>query len=377
MLFYGANRAWISGGLKINLATCTEQNARPGNTLHSTAFIGITLLASSTLVSAQPTQTTCRALWIEKANQCAIRQDNLRSVGAGEVLVRSLYSGISRGTESLIFNGAVPQSEFASMRGPHMEGDFSFPVKYGYSSVGTVEIGPKELLGETVFCLHPHQDFFITTDDMVSVLPPSIPPARAVLAANMETALNIVWDALIQPGDRVAIFGGGVVGSLVANLSGRIAGTQTVLVDTNAARRAHAQDMGITFAEAGALDGEFDVLINASASGAALAEAIEHAGTEARIVEASWYGDRTVTLSLGGAFHSRRISLISSQVGSIPPLRRARWSFARRMAKALELLSDDRLDHLISGETAFNDLAEDYPRILSSQGTLCHRIRYQ
>lgn len=296
--------------------------------------------------------------------------------GDGQIIVRSLYSGISRGTEALVFNGAVPAGEFERMRGPHMEGDFSFPVKYGYSCVGIVEAGPSELLGKTVFCLHPHQDVFITTSDMVSVLPDSLPPAIAVLAANMETALNIVWDALIQPGDRVAVFGGGVVGTLIANLSGRIAGTETVLVDTNPKRGDHAQAMGIGFAQAGSLADEFDVLINASASGAALAEAIEHAGTEARIVEASWYGDKTVTVPLGGAFHSRRLSLISSQVGSIPAMRRARWSFGRRMGKALELLSDERLEHLISGETAFADLADDYPRILSSQDTLCHRIRY-
>ncbi len=333
-------------------------------------------MASSTGTAAQHRQRTSRALWIARANHCELRDDSLRLLGDDEVLVRNLYSGISRGTESLVFNGAVPSSEFARMRGPHMEGDFSFPVKYGYSSVGVIEVGPAELIGKNVFCLHPHQDNFITTKDMVSVLPENLPRARAVLAANMETALNIVWDAFVQPGDRVAVFGGGVVGTLIANLISRIAGTETVLVDSNSERRAHVQAMGISFAEAGKLDGEFDVLINASASGSALADAIQHAGIEARIVEASWYGDKPVTISLGGAFHSKRLSLISSQVGSIPATRKARWSFARRMAKALDLLHDDRLDSLISGETAFADLAEDYPRILSSQDTLCHRIRY-
>ncbi|UHS59573.1 zinc-binding alcohol dehydrogenase [Agrobacterium vaccinii] len=311
-----------------------------------------------------------------RPNHCEIRDDSLRQLDDNEVLVRSLYSGISRGTESLVFNGAVPSSEFARMRGPHMEGDFSFPVKYGYSSVGVVEVGPAELIGKVIFCLHPHQDYFITTKDMVTVLPENLPPTRAVLAANMETALNIVWDALIQPGDRVAVFGGGVVGTLIANLISRIAGTEAVMVDSNPQRRTHVEAIGITFAGAGNLVGEFDVLINASASGTALADAIQHAGIEARIVEASWYGDKPVTISLGGAFHSKRLSLISSQVGSIPATRKARWSFARRMAKALDLLHDDRLDNLISGETAFADLAEDYPRILSSQDTLCHRIHY-
>lgn len=339
-------------------------------------IIRITLLASARGTLLKTHQTDCRALWIESANRSAIRDETLGTLRPDQVLVRTLYSGISRGTETLVFSGAVPSSEFERMRGPHMQGDFSFPVKYGYSVVGEVEAGPDALLGRTVFCLHPHQDFFITAREMVTVLPDDVPPARAVLAANMETALNIVWDALIQPGDRVAVFGAGVVGTLVANLSGRIAGTDTVLVDINADRLRHAHDMGISSVNAGALNGEFDVLINASAAGAALTDAIDRAGTEARIVEASWYGDKTVSIQLGGAFHSKRLQLLSSQVGSIPPMRRARWNFARRMSKALELLKDSSLDHLISGETAFADLAEDYSRILSSQTTLCHRIRY-
>lgn len=333
-------------------------------------------MASASAESLSSGNTTCRALWIEIANSCSIRQESIGPIQADQVLVRTLYSGISRGTESLVLAGEVPQSEFGRMRGPHMEGSFSFPVKYGYSTVGTVEAGPDDLIGKRVFCLHPHQDCFVTTKDMIALLPEGLPPERGVLAANMETALNIVWDAMIQPGDRVAVFGAGVVGTLIANLSTRIASTETVLVDTNAERRAHAAAMGISFTESGTLKGEFDVLINASAAGAALCEAIEHAGTEARIIEASWYGDKSISIQLGGAFHSKRLRLISSQVGAVPACRRARWSFGRRMAKALELLQDDSLDHLISGETGFADLADDYPRILSSQTTLCHRIRY-
>ena len=333
-------------------------------------------MASAKNTAVISPQQSVQALWIESEGRCAIRDEILSAVASHEILVRTLYSGISRGTESLVFNGGVPPSELERMRAPHMMGDFSFPLKYGYSCVGSVEMGPAELLGRTVFCLHPHQDVFITTPDMVSPLPKHIPTERAVLAANMETALNIIWDALIQPGDRVAIFGGGVVGTLVASLSSRIAGTDTALVEMNPDRRQPIEAMGIRFIQAGNLEGEFDVLINASASAAALSDAIQHAGMEARIVEASWYGDKSVAVPLGGAFHSKRLSLISSQVGSIPASRKVRWTFARRMAKALELLSDDGLDHLISGETSFADLGTDYSRILSSQDTLCHRIRY-
>ncbi|MBP1849481.1 zinc-dependent alcohol dehydrogenase [Rhizobium halophytocola] len=317
-----------------------------------------------------------RALWFPEAGACEIRDEAIAAPGEGEVLVRMLYSGISRGTEALVFHGKVPVSEEQRMRGPHMGGDFPFPVKYGYAAVGEVVDGCDELSGKSVFCLHPHQDRFVVAKGMVTALPEALPARRAVLAANMETALNIVWDAGVQPGDRVAVFGAGVVGSLVAFLSRQIVGTETLLIDRDPGRRDLASSLGLAFADSNAVDGEFDILINASGAAAALGDALEHAGQEARIVEASWHGDRVVGLPLGGAFHSKRLSIVSSQVGAIPAARRARWDFARRLAKALDLLCDDRLDALISGETAFDTLATSYPDILSDPHTLCHRIRY-
>lgn len=322
------------------------------------------------------TDQTARALWIEASGTCAIKPQDVAAPRENEVQVRTLYSGISRGTEALVFHAKVPAAEFERMRAPHMEGSFPFPVKYGYCAVGKVEAGHEQLVGKTVFCLYPHQDRFTVTADAVLPLPDGLPASRAVLCANMETALNIVWDAQIQPGDRVAIFGGGVVGSLVAYITSQIPGTDTVLIDVNAGRASHAQSLGIPFVQAGTLNGEFDVLINASASQDALREAIASAGLEARIVEASWYGDRSVELPLGGSFHSKRLSLVSSQVGTLPAAQRGRWSFSRRMEKALQLLCDDRLDILISGETEFSSLADDYADILSAPETLCHRIRY-
>lgn len=317
-----------------------------------------------------------RALWFPAAGTCEIRDEVLRLPAEGQALVRMLFSGISRGTENLVFNGHVPAGEFERMRGPHMAGDFPFPVKYGYSAVGRIEAGSAALLGKAVFCLHPHQDIFTVGEDAVTALPDGVPPARAVLAANMETALNIVWDADILPGDRVAVFGAGVVGTLVAYLASHIIGTEVLLIDRNPARKRLAERLGLDFASGEQLAGELDVAVNASGSGDALTRAIELAGQEARIVEASWYGDRPVSLPLGGAFHARRLTIVSSQVGSVPPARRARWTYARRLAKALDLLRDDRLDALISGETRFADLESAYPAILADPETLCHRIRY-
>lgn len=317
-----------------------------------------------------------RALWFPAAGACEIRGEAIAAPGAGDVLVETLFSGISRGTESLVFHGKVPASEAERMRGPGMSGSFAFPVKYGYSTVGTVQAGPDALLGQSVFCLHPHQDRFVVPESMVTPLPADLPPGRAVLAANMETALNIVWDAGILPGDRVAVFGAGVVGALVAFIVSRIPATDTLLIDRDPTRRKLAAALGIPFAALSDLSGSFDVLVNASGSPDALNTAIAHAGQEARIVEASWHGDTTASLMLGGAFHARRLSIVSSQVGAVPPQRRVRWDFSRRMKKALELLCDDRLDALISGETPFQTLPDAYPGILSDPQTLCHRIRY-
>ncbi|MBD8891237.1 zinc-binding alcohol dehydrogenase [Labrenzia suaedae] len=320
--------------------------------------------------------TCAQSFWISKAKTSELRTEDLARPERGQVRVRTLFSGISRGTESLVFKGQVPESEHERMRGPHMGGAFPFPVKYGYSAVGLVEDGRSDLVGRTVFCLHPHQDRFVVSEDALRLVPETIPPERAVLAANMETALNILWDAEVLPGDRVAVFGAGVVGALVAFLASRIPGTETVLADPNPAREVLTSRLGLQFAKPDHLSGAFDVLINASASGQALSSAIECAGLEARVVEASWYGEMPVSLALGGAFHARRLSLVSSQVGTIPARQRARWDYARRMGKALSLLEDPRLDALISGETRFQDLSEAYEGILTDPATLCHRIRY-
>ncbi|MCJ8520080.1 NADPH:quinone reductase-like Zn-dependent oxidoreductase [Pseudorhizobium tarimense] len=317
-----------------------------------------------------------RSLWIERAGQAAIRTETLIPLQPSQVTVEALFSGISRGTESLVFHGRVPETEFERMRGPHQEGEMSFPVKYGYAMVGTVLDGAGDLAGRRIFCLHPHQDRFRIGRQEVHVLPDALPPERAVLAANMETALNIVWDAGVLPGDRVVVFGAGIVGLLTAYIVSRIGGAEITLCDISPDRRDIARALGLPFCEPSDVPDDCDVLINASASPAALANALAHAGFEARIIEASWYGETMVEIQLGRAFHSKRLSIVSSQVGAIAPQRRGRWTFGRRLAKALEFLRDERLDTLISGETPFAAIAAAYGQILESPETLCHRIRY-
>jgi threonine dehydrogenase-like Zn-dependent dehydrogenase len=276
-----------------------------------------------------------------------------------------------------VLAGRVPESEFERMRAPFMAGNFPFPVKYGYATVGLVESGTEALRGRTVFTLHPHQNFFNLPASAAVVLPDNLPPQRAVLAANMETALNAVWDAAPGPGDRIAIVGAGVVGSLVAYLCGRLPGAEVTLVDINPARAELAQALGVGFAGPETANGDCDLVIHASGNMAGLGTALGLAGNEATVLEMSWYGDAPVTAPLGGAFHSRRLRLISSQVGQIAPSHRPRWSHRRRLAAALALLTDVRLDALLAPPVLFQDLARRLPDILDAKnGILCQPIAY-
>lgn len=318
---------------------------------------------------------TATALWYAAPGRAELREEAIAPPGADEVRVRALHGAISRGTEALVFSGRVPQSEHQRMRGPHMGGIFPFPVKYGYATVGVVEDGA--LAGKTVFALHPHQNVFTLPSSFVSEVPANVSPRRVVLAANMETALNAVWDGAPGPADRIAIVGAGVVGALVAYLCGRMPGAQITLVDTNPSRAALARTLGVNFASPADAPQDCDIVFHTSGNGAGLATALGIAGDEARIVEMSWYGAGHVSLPLGGAFHSRRLTIVSSQVGRVAPSHRTRWPHARRMAAALALLDDARLDALLTPPVRFADLPDALPHILApDSGVLCQLIDY-
>lgn len=318
-----------------------------------------------------------RALWVLAPGHAAVRETALPRPADTDVVVRTRYSAISRGTESLVFAGRVPDAERQRMRAPFQEGEFPGPVKYGYCNVGEVESGPAHLVGQTVFCLYPHQERYVVPASAVQVVPASVPASRAVLAANMETALNGVWDAQVQPGDRVAVIGAGVVGCLVAWLAGRIPGTSVTLVDINPARADIAAGLGVSFAVPDAASTECDVVIHASGAPDGLRLALSLAGFEALIVEMSWFGTKDVTLPLGEAFHARRLRISSSQVGHVATSHRARWDYGRRMQTALALLADPVLDRLCSGESAFEDSASALQALATGEpDALCHRIRY-
>jgi NADPH:quinone reductase-like Zn-dependent oxidoreductase len=318
-----------------------------------------------------------RAFWVTAPGHGEIRAQRLRSPGHGELLIRTLRSAISRGTETLVFRGEVPESEWRRMRCPFQEGEFPGPVKYGYSLVGIVEDGPAEALGRRVFCLHPHQDRFIVPREAVVDVPDTVPDRRAALAANMETAINGMWDAMPGPGDRIAVIGAGVVGCLVAALAARLPGAEVELIDIDPTRGTIAAALGCHFATPETASHEADLVVHASGSPAGLADALTIAGFEATVLEMSWYGTRIVPLELGGAFHSRRLTLRSSQVGAVPAARRQRWPLRRRLILALSLLRDPVFDILLSGETEFTALPALMPQLAtSSAGILCHTLRY-
>jgi NADPH:quinone reductase-like Zn-dependent oxidoreductase len=318
-----------------------------------------------------------RAFWLAAPERGEIRDGVLPLCGANDVQVRAIASAISRGTESLVFRGRVPVSEYQTMRCPFQEGDFPAPVKYGYASVGIVEMGPIALRGRRVFCLYPHQDRYVVPADAVVPVPDNVPDLRATLAANMETALNAMWDAAPRLGDRIAVIGAGVVGCFIASLAAKLPGTRVELIDIDQRRAAIAAALGCGFALPDAASGDCDVVFHVSASDAGLTTALHLAGFEATVMELSWYGDRTVAVPLGEAFHQRRLRLISSQVGAVATARRARRSYRARMETALALLADPVYDQLITGHCTLDTLPQRMAQLAAQpDGALAEIVRY-
>ena len=320
---------------------------------------------------------TAHAFWLRAPGHGEIRPVTLPEPGRGDVVVRTVRSGVSRGTETLVFRGGVPPDQYAAMRAPFQEGDFPGPVKYGYLSVGAVEQGPAELRGRTVFCLYPHQTAYVVPSGAVSVVPEDVPPARAVLAGTVETAVNGLWDAAPLVGDRVTVVGAGMVGCCVARLLSRIPAVQVTLVDVDAGRAGVAATLGADFAlPSGAEDGR-DLVVHTSATAAGLQLSLDLLAPEGTVIDLSWYGDAPVSLSLGRAFHVGRLGIRSSQVGTVSPARSARRTTADRMALALDLLRDPAFDVLVTEQSRFQELPAVMARLAAgSLPALCHTITY-
>ncbi len=328
-------------------------------------------------VPSDRSERDAEALWYVGPGRAEIRNEPVEPAGPDAVRVRALHGALSRGTERLVFAGRVPPAEFERMRAPFMGGSFPFPVKYGYATVGRVEAGAGDLAGRVVFALFPHQNVFSLPVDAVVPVPVDVPPRRAVLAANMETALNAVWDAAPAPADRIAIVGGGVIGALVAWLCGRLPAAEVTLVDIVRSRANLARHLGVRFATPETAPAECDLVVHASGSAAGLSTALNLAGEEATVIELSWYGAGEISVALGGAFHSRRLRLVASQVGGVAASHRPRWTPRRRLATALGLLADPVLDALLAPALAFRDLPARLGEILAPESSvLCQLIDY-
>lgn len=317
------------------------------------------------------------AYWLREPRIGEIRPAPLPARGPGDVRVRTLFSGVSRGTEALVFGGGVPKTQYAAMRAPFQEGDFPGPVKYGYLNVGVVEQGPEELRGRTVFCLYPHQTAYVVPAQAVAVVPDGVPPMRAVLTGIVETAVNALWDAAPLVGDRITIVGAGMVGCCVARLLGQIPGTRVTLVDVDAGRAAVARALGVGFALPVDATRDCDLVFHASTTSAGLQLSLDLLALEGTVVDLSWYGDAEIHLNLGGAFHARRLAIRASQVSHLSPARRGRRTAQERLALALDLLRDSAFDALITGQSRFDELPQLMPRLADrSLPALCHVIAY-
>lgn len=326
---------------------------------------------------AERSGASARAFWLLEPGRGEIQAVALPEPGAADVLVRTLRSGVSRGTETLVYRGEVPSGQYGAMRVPFQEGDFPGPVKYGYLNVGVVEDGPADLRGRTVFCLHPHQTLYVVPTTAVTVVPDAVPPARAVLAGTVETAVNAVWDARPLLGDRVAVVGAGMVGCCAARLLSLFPALEVTLVDVDPGRAEVAAALGVDFALPGSASGERDLVVHASATSAGLQQSLDLLASEGTVIDLSWYGDSEVRLSLGGAFHSRRLGIRASQVSTVSPARSGTRTAADRLALALELLQDSAFDALLTGESRFDELPDVMRRL--ADGTLpalCHTITY-
>ena len=338
--------------------------------------VGVTSPTDITPAGFTPTRGA-RAFWVGRPGHGELRPVEPREPGPGEVLVRTLHSGVSRGTETLVFRGQVPAGQREAMRAPYQEGEFPGPLKYGYLSVGRVEEGTEELVGRTVFCLHPHQTAYVVPATAVTPVPEGVPARRAVLAGTVETALNALWDLGPLIGDRVAVVGGGMVGCCVARLLARIPATQVTLVDVEPARARVAAALGVGFAVPGAAPTRCDAVVHCSATSAGLQLSLDLLAAEGTVLDLSWYGDRPVQVSLGGAFHSGRLGIRASQVGTVAVARRGTRSHADRMALALELLRDPAFDELLTGDSDFEELPDVLARLSDGRlDALCHTIRY-
>lgn len=307
-----------------------------------------------------------KALWHISKNQTAVVETDLNPSTPDQILIQSKYSLISTGTENLVAQGKVPLSLHQEMKVPYMKGHFTFPLKYGYSVVGEV-LSDGNWKGQLVHLMHPHQDYIFADLRSVTVLPPSIPLKRAVLTSNVETAVNAIWDSQVSIGDKVLVVGFGMIGSLVARLLSLMPAVEVVVLEQDPYRKKLAIEMGFKILEEKTLS--FDCSFHASGSSGGLQLCIDLVGKEGTIVELSWYGTKSSTISLGGEFHYQRKRIISSQVGQIPTNKSHRWNYSRRKQLVFELLNNPLFDRHLTHDIPFDSTPLFFQNLRESKQT--------
>ncbi len=294
-----------------------------------------------------------RALWHNSGDFSELRQVNYGALESGVLEIKSLYSLISTGTERLVAKGFVPENAREAMRVPYMEGDFGFPVKYGYSLVGEV-VTPGAFFGKKVHLLHPHQEVIRVNSSAIFEIPQAVPAKRATLASNVETVVNAIWDAGVSVGDRVLVAGFGMIGSLLSRVLKMMPAVELFVLEKDENKRQLARQQGFQLME-DIPEHYFDAAFNTTANGNALQQCILSVGTEGKIIELSWYGNAAVNLQLGSDFHYLRKKIISSQVSRIPAARSIRWDYKRRKKVVFELLKSDVFDNHINKVILFEE----------------------
>ena len=318
-----------------------------------------------------PEQTSL-SVWFPSAREVELRSETVPDVGPEEVRLEAIASAISHGTEMLVYRGQVPDGLDLDL--PTLRGSFNFPIKYGYASVGrVVEAGARVTClarGDAAFVHHPHQSTYVVPATMPVRLAGDLDPTLGVFLANVETATNVVVDAAPRLGERVAVFGQGVVGLLITQLLRRTGVSQIIVVEPVARRRELACDVGADVALGAHSAAEairdltdglgVDLAIEASGSPAALDPALDALAFGGTCVVCSWYGTKPVELKLGGAFYRRRLRIVSSQVSTIDAGLQPRWTHQRRLSLARDLLPNLKLSSLISHRIPFERAAEAF-----------------
>lgn len=302
-----------------------------------------------------------KALYHINAKQSAIENVQLSKSENG-LIVQSLFSMISTGTELQVAQGKIDNKFTEKMSVPYMDGSFSLPIKYGYSLVGQVK-SEGELQNKIVHLLHPHQNKCVVNISDVKIVPTNIPPLRAALTSNLETVVNAIWDSEISAGQSAIVCGFGNIGSLLAATLRFHFGIDVMVLEKNEWRINQARHLGFLVNETI----QTNLAFHTTATEQGLQTCINQVEKEGKIIELSWYGKRKISLQLGSSFHYNRKQIISSQVSSIPKKMQDKWDFAKRKQYVFKLLESEIYDAYISPVIPFEDSPEFFNYLRNDQ----------